>query len=118
MLFSLTAAIDFTGSGVSLWLALYLLGRGFPSRITLRAVVALLALAVFFFSAYINLYVHIPAAGPLMAALLTIGLAIWCDLTDIIFQPRAMGKIRWLVGASYAFAFITVVLLLWSRNNF
>src|SRR5258706_1181574 len=118
MLFSLNTTIDFIGTCLSIWLGLYLLGRGFPSRITLRAVVALLALAVFFFTTYINLYVHIPGAGPVIAALLTIGLVVWCDLSDIIFQPQAHRKMPWLVRASYGFAYITIVLLLWARNDF
>lgn len=116
MLFWLTSTIDFIGSGASLWLALYLLGRGFPSRITLRAVVILLITAAFFFCAYLNLYLDFSGAGLLQAILLTIGLALWCDLTHIIFLSQAPEKVRWLVGLIYTFALLTIMLLLTTRN--
>ena len=118
MLLLLTTTIDFIGSGLSLWLALYLLGRGFPSRITLRAVIVLLATAVFFFCAYLNLYLGFPGAALLEAVLLTLGLALWCDLTDIIFRSNTHAKFRWPVGAIYAFALLTVVFLLDAGNVF
>jgi hypothetical protein len=50
ILFTLTSIVDYLGMGISLWLAFYLLARGFPSRVTIRAVIVLLALFVFFFS--------------------------------------------------------------------
>ena len=39
MLFTLL--VDFSAMAITLWLGFYLLGRGYPSRITLRAVVVL-----------------------------------------------------------------------------
>jgi LytS/YehU family sensor histidine kinase len=54
MLFYFTILIDFLGMGITLWLSFYLLGRGFPSRLTLYAVVTLLAVATFFLGAYLN----------------------------------------------------------------
>ncbi len=52
------------------------------------------------------------------AILLTVGLSLWCDLTDVIFPSRAHGKTRWVVGATYGFALLTTLLLLAARNVF
>jgi len=73
MLFALTSAVELMSMAVSLWLALYLLGRGFPSRITFRGVVVLLSLSAFFLAAYINIYHQITGASAGRAILLTIG---------------------------------------------
>jgi GAF domain-containing protein len=117
-LFFLTAMVDFVGAGLALWLALYLLGRGFPSRITLRAVLILLATVAFFLLGYLNLFLHLPGAALAGAILLVAGLAGWCDLTDIIFHAQAQPKTRWLVWAMHAFAVLNIVLLLGARDIF
>ena len=112
MLFRITSSIDFIGLTLALWLALYLLGRGFPSRITLRAVIVLLATVAFFLCASINLYSTLPGAGLLEALLVTLSLALWCDLTDIIFLAGPQAKSRRLVSGMYWFALLTMALLL------
>ena len=115
MLLIFTSTNDFLGLVVSLWLMLYLLGRGFPSRVTVRAVVILLTTAVFFLGAFGDFYVHIPNAGLTGDILLAIGLAVWCDLTDLIFLRQDRRGFRPLVAVSYAFALTTTLLLFGAR---
>jgi hypothetical protein len=112
MLFIITSIVDFLGMAVSLWLALYLLGRGFSSRITLRGVVVLIALSAFFLGSYISLYEQIPGVAIIRATSLTIGLAVWNDLTHKLLPSWYQKTQRWRVGGIYILCFINVVLLL------
>ena len=77
MLLQATALLDLSAMAVSLWLAFYLFARGFPSRVTLRVVILLLALSVFFFGAYRNIFHQVPGTAAWRAVLLVIGLASW-----------------------------------------
>ena len=115
MLFAITSVVDFLSMAVSLWLALYLLGRGFSSRITLRGVVVLISLSAFFLGAYINLYEQISGMAAVRAIFLTIGFSVWNDLTHKLLPSWYQKRQRWRVGAIYAFGFINIVLLLWTR---
>ena len=63
MLFSLTSLVAFVGMAVTLWMGTYLLARGFNSLIALRAVAIMLALALYFMSAYFNLYHPLAASS-------------------------------------------------------
>ncbi|HUI88068.1 MAG TPA: hypothetical protein VLX61_05030 [Anaerolineales bacterium] len=118
MLFALTSGVDFLGLAISFWLALYLLARGFPSRTTIRAVIALLALSVFFLSASLNLWIQTPGTTAIRAALLTVGLTVWCDLTQKLIPPKEQSKNTWIVIAIYIFGFMTVTLLLENHEAF
>ena len=80
MLFVFTSLTDFLGMSISLWLATYLLARGFSSRITLRAVMVLLALAAFFLSAYLNTHHLIVGSVAWRAAFLIFALTLWYDV--------------------------------------
>lgn len=117
MLLFFTSLVNFAGTEVSLWLAFYLLGRGFPSRITLRAVIVLLAISFFFFSAYTNLYLPIPGSVQIEAIFLTVGLSIWCDLGSKIFLSQPSRRLDWLIKANYGLALITIFLLLGARDS-
>lgn len=118
ILFPLTAIVDYVGMGVSLWLAFYLLARGFPSRVTIRAVVVLLALSVFFLSASLNLYIQIPGTTAIRATMLVVALSAWCDLTQKFIQPTIYANKAWMVIAIYALGLVTVVLLLGTHDAF
>lgn len=118
MLFAITSVVDFLGMAVSLWLACYLLGRGFSSRITLRAVVVLISLAAFFLGAYINLYEQITGTAAIRAVVLTIGLSVWNDLTHKLLPSWYQKSQRWRVGVIYAFGLTALVLLLWQPTAF
>ena len=118
ILFPLTAIVDYVGMGVSLWLAFYLLARGFPSRVTIRAVIVLLALSIFFLSASLNLYVQQPGTTAIRATMLVVGLSAWCDLTQKFIQPTTHSNKNWMVIAIYALGFVTVILLLGTHDVF
>jgi hypothetical protein len=117
-LFTATSVVDCLGMGMSLWLALYLLARGFPSRVTIRAVIVLFALFIFFLSAALNLYVHVPGATTVRAIVLTVSLAVWCDLTWRFVSPNTQTKKNWLVIGVYLFAALTAALLFGTRDAF
>ena len=118
MLFAATLLIDFSAMAITLWLAFYLLARGFPSRITLRAFVVLLALSGFFFSAFVNLFRQIPGTTSIRAVLLVIGLATWFSLTGQFMPPKKQRRFRWIITGFYILAGIISFMLLGTRNAF
>ena len=118
MLFTFTSTIDYIGFSIALWLAFYLLARGFPSSITLRTVVVLFALATFFLSAAINLYLRIPGATSIRAILLIVSLSTLHDLTNKLLPQKTQENTRWLVGLIYSSGLITIMLLFETRNAF
>jgi hypothetical protein len=118
MLFAITSVVDFLGMAVSLWLALYLLGRGFSSRVTLRGVVVLISLSAFFLGAYIDLYEQIPGMAVAGAIFLAIGFSVWNDLTHKVLPNWYQKTQRWRVNAIYAFGVMIIGLLLWTRTGF
>jgi hypothetical protein len=103
---------------ITLWLALYLFGRGYPSKVTLRAVIALLALSGFFFGAYNNLFHQMPGTAALRAILLIVGLASWYSLSVQLIPQQTQKRIRWLEPIVYSLAGITIILLFSTRNVF
>jgi GAF domain-containing protein len=118
MLFTTTSVVDFLGMAVSLWLALYLLGRGFSSRITLRGVVVLGSLALFFLGAYIGLYEQISGLGIARALFLIIGMSVWNDLTHKLLPGWSQKQQRWRVGGIYVLGLVSVILLPWGSAGF
>ncbi|HLO14486.1 MAG TPA: hypothetical protein VK206_06645 [Anaerolineales bacterium] len=118
MLFAITSVVDFLGMVVSLWLALYLLGRGFSSRITFRGVVVLISVSAFFLGAYIDLYEQVTGLAMVRAAFLTIGLSVWNDLTHKLLPSWYQKTQRWRVRGIYALATINIILLAWTRMGF
>ena len=118
MLFIVTSIIDFLGMAISLWVALYLLGRGFFSRITLRGVVVLISFSGFFLSAYINFYLQFTGLAALRVIFLTVGLSVWNDLIHKLIPNWYQKTQRWRVDAIYAFGLITIFLLLWKHAVF
>jgi hypothetical protein len=118
MLFIFTLLVDFSAMAVTLWLGFYLLGRGYPSRITLRAVVVLLALSAFFLGAFNNLFHQIPGTAALRAVLVIIGLATWYSLTGLLLPEGAQKRLRWAGIVIYTLAAVTAVLLVSTTNAF
>ena len=59
MLFQATLGVDLIAMAVCLWMAFYLLTRGYPGKIILRGTVILLSLSAFFYGAYNNLFEQI-----------------------------------------------------------
>jgi hypothetical protein len=118
MLFNATLFVDLSAMAITLWLAFYLFARGYPSRITLRAVVVLFALSVFFFSAYTNLFHQITGTATLRAVMLIIGLSIWYSLTDQLSAGRNRKKLDWPGLVIYALGVVTAFLLVINSNSF
>jgi len=118
LLFFLTLLTDLIAMSITLWLALYLFGRGYPSKITLRAVIALLALSGFFLGAYNNLFHQVPGTASLRAILLIVGLASWYSLSVQLIPLQTRKRIRWLEIIVYTLAGITIILLFSTRNVF
>ncbi|RPI89312.1 MAG: hypothetical protein EHM40_21040, partial [Chloroflexi bacterium] len=115
MLLQATTLLDLFAMAVTLWLAFYLFARGFPSRVTMRAVIVLLALSVFFYGAYNNIFHQIPGTAAWRAVLLVIGLTSWYSLTYQVMSVHNQKQLRWLEISLYILAFITAVLLLISN---
>lgn len=78
---NLTATTDFIAFSLTLWLAFYLLSRGFPGPVTVRAVIVLFTLSAFFFNAYTNIFNQIVGSAAIRAAMLMIALSAWYSLT-------------------------------------
>jgi hypothetical protein len=110
-LLNLTISFDFCALGVSLWLGFYLLGRGYPSRITLRAVIVFLALSGFFFGAFYNIFHQVPDSASLRAALLVIVLATWYSLTIQLLPRHLQTRQRPVSLGLYALASYTTCFL-------
>ncbi len=111
MLFFFTSLADFLGMTVSLWLAAYLLARGFPGRITFRAAVVMAMLAAFFLNAYLNLYHPTSGSGVWRAGFLTVGFLAWYDLIYHLLPDPVQRKLRWAAWGIYALTVVGIVLL-------
>jgi hypothetical protein len=112
MLFGVTLFVDLIAMAATLWGAFYLFARGFPSSITLRAVIVLLLLSIFFFGAYNNLFHQEVGTAAWRAVLLILGLTTWYSLTYKLMSPRAQTRLRWLEILIYILGAVTATLLL------
>lgn len=118
MLLSLTLWFDFCAFSITLWLAFYLLGRGYPSRITLRAVIVLFALSAFFLGAFYNIFHQVSGTASLRAVLLVIVLATWYSLTIQLLPAGIQKKQRWVSIGLYAASAAIMIALLETRSAF
>ena len=112
MLFNITLFVDLIAMATTLWGAFYLFARGFPSWITLRAVMVLLLLSIFFFGAYNNLFNQVIGTASLRAVLLILGLGTWYSLTYQLMPQPSRLRLHWMQIAIYLLGAITVVSLL------
>jgi hypothetical protein len=102
---------------LSLWLAAYLLARGFSSGVTLRAVVVLVLLAGYFYSAYLSAVDPTFGSAVVRAVLAVWGLIVWYDLTDKLVPPASPSRQRYLVLIFYGLAAIATVVLFTQRQS-
>ncbi|NUQ84032.1 MAG: hypothetical protein HUU11_04895 [Anaerolineales bacterium] len=112
MLFQATVVVTLFAMAVTLWMGFYLFARGFPSRMTLRVVIVMLALSGFFFGAYNNIFVQQPGSAGIRAALLVIVLAGWYSVTFHIMSERDQKRYRAVEWGVYALGAATIPLLL------
>ncbi len=112
MLLQATMLVDLIAMATTLWLAFYLFARGFPSRITLRVVVVLLSLSIFYFSAYNNIFHQTAGTAAWRAVFIVIGLGSWYSLTYRLMPEHDRNKYLWLKRGVYSLAALTIILLL------
>lgn len=112
MLFQATLIIDLVAMAATLWGAFYLFARGFPSLITLRAVIVLLLLSIFFLGAYNNLFHQVAGTAALRAVLLILGLGSWYSLTYRLMPQQSRERHRWMEIAIYILGGVTAFALL------
>ena len=118
MLFNVTLFVALIAMATTLWGAFYLFARGFPSWLTLRAVIVLLLLSMFFFGAYNNLFHQVNGTAAWRAVLLILGLGTWYSLTFKLMSPRGQEQLRWVEIGIYIFGGVTATLLLATPNAF
>src|SRR6187549_1321292 len=112
MLFQVTLVADLIAMAIMLWGAFYLFARGFRSWITLRAVIVLLLLSIFFFGAYNNLFTQVPGTAAIRAVLLILGLETWYSLTYQLMSQTSRRRLRWMAAIIYLLGGSTAVALL------
>src|SRR5689334_16483578 len=117
-LFTATLAIDFCATSISLWLAFYIFGKGFPSKIALRATIVFLSLFVFFFGAYDSLVRPVAEWATVRAFVILITLAAWYSLTyQLVTGPNA-ARSRSYGIALYCIGIVASILLLTAKDLF
>ncbi len=118
MLFQATFLVDLTAMATCLWMAFYLFARGFPSKVTMRGTILLLALSAFFFGAFNNLFQQINGTAAWRAVFLIIGIGAWHDIT-LHLLPINIRKqqLPWTVGI-YTLGFVAILLLVSTRDAF
>ena len=111
-LFLITAVVAITTMAVTLWMAFYLFARGFPNRVTMRAVVVLLLISLFFLAIYNNIFHQTVGSASWRAVLLITGMAFWYSVTYNLMSYQSRQRFRVLAYGMYAFAILTAILML------
>jgi len=112
MLFQATMFISLFAMAVTLWMGFYLFARGFPSAMSLRVVVTILALSGFFYGAYYNVFVQKPGSAAVRAVLLIIVLAGWYSVTFHVMSERDQARYRYFEWGIYGLALLSVIFLI------
>lgn len=118
MLFQATLLVDLTAMAICLWMAFYLLARGFPNKLTMRGVILLLALSAFFYGAYNNLFEQVTGTAALRAACLITGISAWYSITLQLLSEKIRKSLQWWTSAVYVLAAVAIALLISTRNAF
>ena len=112
MLFQATILVTLFAMAVTLWMGFYLFARGFPSRMTLRVVVMMLALSGFFFGAYNNIFVQTTGSAATRAVLLVIVLGGWYSVTFHVMSEQNQQRYRFIEWGILGMAVASILLLL------
>ena len=112
MLLQATIIVSLFAMTTTLWMAFYLFTRGFPSPLTMRVVVVMLALSGFFFGAYNNVFVQVSGSAAIRAVLLVIVLSGWYSVTFHVMSERNQTRYRFFEWGIYALAALVIIFLL------
>src|SRR5262245_36545945 len=112
MLLQATMAVALLAMATNLWMAFYLLARGFPNTIALRMVVVLLALSGFFFGAYNNILKQVPGTAAVRAMLLVVVLAGWYSLTYKVMSERNQKRYKLAEWGTYGLGITAIIFLM------
>lgn len=118
LLLKSTRAVDFIAASISLWQAFYIFGKGFPSKIALRATVVFLALFVFFFGAYDSLIHPAESWAIVRAFVIIITLVAWYSLTLQLLTDIVVARSRFYGMLLYSVGVLAAILLLTVKNIF
>ena len=118
MLLQLTIIANLIELGTSLWLGFYLFNRGYPSRITARVALSLMALSVFYLGAFNNHFHHTTESASLRATLLLIGMGCWYSAIASLLPSERKVFFRRLEYAVYILCSASIILLLTNFNAF
>ncbi len=117
MLIFITNLINVLAMSISLWMAFYLFARGYPNRVTLRTVLALLAIAVFFLATYNNLQSTLQNPAQYRAALLVIALVCWYSTTFSLLPLQKQRRYRWMEISIYTLGILSILLLISTKSG-
>ena len=111
MLLQATIFISLFAMAVTLWMGFYLFARGFPSAMSLRVVVVMLALSGFFYGAYHNIFIQTPGSATVRAVLLVIVLGGWYSVTFHVMSERNQISYRYFEWGIYVLGLLSVIFL-------
>lgn len=118
MLFQATLGVDLIAMAVCLWMAFYLLARGYPVKIILRGTVILLSLSAFFYGAYNNLFEQISGTAAWRAVFLIVGIGTWYDITlQLLPEPIRKKQLAVTTGV-YTLGLVAILSLIFTQNAF
>ena len=118
MLAQATILTSLASMALTLWLAFYLFARGFLNLITIRAVLSLLAISIFFLGTYNNFFTRNSDTIYLLAILLIIGMTCWYSVTFQLLSTKYQQTYRWMEVAIYLFSLTTIILLIVTKTDF
>ncbi|HSG45575.1 MAG TPA: hypothetical protein VLA72_20710 [Anaerolineales bacterium] len=117
MLLQATMITSLFAMTATLWMGFYLFSRGFPSAMSLRVVVVMVALSGFFYGAYNNIFVQVPGSATVRAVLLVIVLGGWYSVTYHVMSERDQARFRLAEFGIYTLALLSIVFLV-QPNSF
>jgi hypothetical protein len=112
LLFALTSATDFLGLCTTLWLAGYLLSRGFRSPTTIRAALVLFFLSATFAEGYVSLHEPEKSHYTWYLAAFLLAVIVWYNLTYQWLPRPLQRRLRWTAWGIYGVGVITLVIVL------
>lgn len=108
----LTYSADLIAMAACLWLAFYLFARSYPNRVSMQFVVALLALAAFYFCSYNNFFVPIKNWWNLLTILQVIASAAWYSATFHLLPQTRQVSLRRIEYGVYFLTLLSIIFLL------